>query len=239
MIINYNFTYFKEMKIKMKKAFTLAEVLLTLAIIGVVAALTIPAVVTKVTKDQYVVGLQKAHNTLKAVVKASEHDNGEVQYWNFGGWDDASLKTAFETYFLPYFDVLKDCGVNTGEGCFAQESYKALNGGEWLGGTPDNTGAYKIITSDGISYSYHYGNSGNGGYGYFFVDVNGPKGPNTWGRDFFSFNVTPGLKGIKPDGSYNTDTGENLGSDDMNCNTETGMGMTCARKVLAEGAMNY
>jgi len=42
------------------KAFTLAEVLLTLAIIGVVAALTIPAVITKVTKDQYVTGLKKS-----------------------------------------------------------------------------------------------------------------------------------------------------------------------------------
>jgi len=63
---------------KTKQAFTLAEVLLTLAVIGVVAALTIPAVITKVAKDQYVVGLKKAYNTLR--------QSKEKLYKNMGQW---------------------------------------------------------------------------------------------------------------------------------------------------------
>src|SRR5574344_558486 len=44
-------------------AFTLAEVLIVLAIIGIVAALTIPTLMTKIQKHEYVVALKKAYST--------------------------------------------------------------------------------------------------------------------------------------------------------------------------------
>ena len=52
-----------------KIAFTLAEVLITLGIIGVVAALTLPTLISNYKKQTYVTGLQKAYSVLNNMTK--------------------------------------------------------------------------------------------------------------------------------------------------------------------------
>jgi len=226
-----------------KLGFTLAEVLLTLAIIGVVAALTIPAVITKVTQDQYVVALKKAYNTLKAVERESIQENGELELWT----RKANLKDDFDTYFKPYFDVLKDCGADTDDGCFlGANKYKTLKGEDWA--TNINSATYvRIITSDGIAYAYSRGAAldatTNHVFGTFIVDVNGTKLPNKWGRDLFQFDVFNTTLGVKPHGSYDA-AGASIpsatvtGTGTEACTVAT-VGQFCAARVLAEGAMNY
>jgi len=220
-------------------AFTLAEVLLTLAIIGVIAALTIPAVVTKVTKDQYVTGLKKAYNTLKAVEREAIQEHGPMENWTWSAGGSNSDPTAdFEKYFLPHFDVLKNCGATTEKGCFA-EGLTLLDGGSE--GDYNSAYYYKIVTSDGMSWAYQ--NSGYSGSlnvrGWFYVDVNGLKDPNRWGRDIFAFDVYSSNLGIKPVGSYHrTDVPVQISGVDSECNTSLS-GAFCAAKVLFEGAMNY
>ena len=220
----------------MQKAFTLAEVLLTLAIIGVVAALTIPAVVTKITKDQYVTGLKKAYNTLKAVEREAIQVHGPMENWD---WSTGTTTSDFEKYFLPHFDVLKNCGATTEKGCFATGLTNLS------GGTYDDFNSiyyYKIVTSDGMSWAYEKSPSTTPLYmqGVFYVDVNGLKSPNRWGRDIFEFWVYPSNLGIKPRGSYKLDgkTPRSTSDIDSACNTSTGDEF-CAAKVLSEGKMDY
>lgn len=63
-------------------AFTLAEVLITLAIIGVVAALTIPTVVQNYQKTQTATRLKKAYATINQAIQMANVDNGPISTWN-------------------------------------------------------------------------------------------------------------------------------------------------------------
>ena len=66
----------------MKKGFTLAEVLITLAIIGVIAALTIPGVIVNTQQSEYKTGLKKAVSVLNSAIQANIANEGETPYHN-------------------------------------------------------------------------------------------------------------------------------------------------------------
>ncbi|MBP3924529.1 type II secretion system protein [bacterium] len=66
-----------------KVAFTLAEVLITLGIIGIVAAMTLPALITKYQKQVTVNRLKHAYSVLSQAVKLSEVYNGPIDNWDF------------------------------------------------------------------------------------------------------------------------------------------------------------
>ena len=66
----------------MKKAFTLAEVLITLAIIGIVAALTIPSVISNYQQQEFKTGLKKAVSVLNEAIQTNIASDGETPYEN-------------------------------------------------------------------------------------------------------------------------------------------------------------
>ena len=66
----------------MKKAFTLAEVLITLAIIGIVAALTIPSVISNYQQQEFKTGLKKAVSVLNEAIQTNIAQEGETPYEN-------------------------------------------------------------------------------------------------------------------------------------------------------------
>lgn len=83
--------------------FTLAEVLITLGIIGIVAEITIPTLYNGFAKQTTVTKLQKAYTTLYQAIKLSENDNGDVSTWNFGTKNDGNATLGwFNTYLAPY-----------------------------------------------------------------------------------------------------------------------------------------
>ena len=81
----------------MKKAFTLAEVLITLAIIGVVAALTIPSVISNTQQQEFKTGLRKAVSVLNQAITMNMALDGETPYDN---------KDTFN-YLIRHMSVLK------------------------------------------------------------------------------------------------------------------------------------
>lgn len=101
----------------MKKfGFTLAEVLITLGIIGVVAAMTIPNLLTKMDHNAKIAKLQKSISIMNQAMRMSIHDNGE-----YDGWDSSlAPKPYVEQYFAPYLKIVTWC--DTAQKC----GYKKL-----------------------------------------------------------------------------------------------------------------
>ena len=67
----------------MRKAFTLAEVLITLGVIGLVAAMTLPSLIGNYQKKEPVVRLKVAYSLLNQAIEQSQQINGDISSWNF------------------------------------------------------------------------------------------------------------------------------------------------------------
>ena len=107
-------------------AFTLAEVLITLGIIGVVAALTIPTLMANHRKQVVETRLAKFYSTMNQAIKMAEVDYGDVRQWDelengFNEDEDGNPTTSkalawFEKYLKPYLKYTKYEVDNNSEG---------------------------------------------------------------------------------------------------------------------------
>lgn len=161
--------------LKKIKAFTLAEVLITLGIIGIVAAMTIPTLISNYQKQQTVEQLKKVYSTFsQALQQSTQNDeNGPTS-----GWGYSDLKLAVEKYFLPYLSVQKNCGIHTFDDCKSYPFY-------WLNNAASgyySFNTYNIILNDGTSV-FFYNNAAT--ILDIVVDINGAKKPNVTGKDIF------------------------------------------------------
>ena len=109
----------------MRKAFTLAEVLITLAIIGIVAALTIPSVISNYQQQEFKTGLKKAVSVLNEAIQMNISQDGETPYQNGDLF----------TYLQRHINVIKTgelntCrNFNTGELIKSEDIYGGCQGG--------------------------------------------------------------------------------------------------------------
>ena len=216
-----------------RAAFTLAEVLITLGIIGVVAALTLPTLIQNHQKQVYVTQLKKAYSTLGNAFNKMAVDEGVVDwnqtycgsfYGSYDGDEESYLKKQEQCFkqLLKQFKVVRsktskdnliwnDIVYCSSYGCTRQENDE-------------------FITTDGITYIFpcagiFYSSDG------VLVDVNGiEKGPNKEGRDVFAFGISLDDNKILPDGTYN---------DYWKDCSATNLSTSCTAKVLIEGKMNY
>ena len=101
-----------------KYGFTLAEVLITLGIIGVVAAMTMPSLIAKYQKKVFATKVKQTYAILSNALTSSIAANGTPNEWNFGqpytSDNDENKKNAIiyivNTYFKPYLKVAEDIG---------------------------------------------------------------------------------------------------------------------------------
>lgn len=218
-----------------KSAFTLAEVLITLGIIGIVAAMTLPAVITKYHKKVTITQLKKAYSTLSQVMLMAFPDR------DFSRLEIIDSNTAeTEKWFLasikPYMKITKYC-VNSA-GCWNAGTY-LLNGSKWSwdrGNIGLGNDIITFVTSDGylvsmdiFSPNTKLGFDNNGQtYILFFIDVNGARKPNILGRDVYAFAFTPNRGLITP--------GKDLEDSavDANCD-KSQSGLYCTEQIIRSG----
>lgn len=229
-----------------KYGFTLAEVLITLGIIGVVAAMTLPTLIQKQQEKVRVNQLKKAYTVFSQVFLRVVAENGPAESWDIGTADSAAGAQKLYNLFKQHLLKVKDCGSE--HGCFYNGTYKALNGPSYAWQPSTHSVYARGILADGTSFLFWSAGSGCNfddsadGTGKFsktcgsiYVDINGSKPPNQAGIDYFLLLITK--NGIFPAGGQNFKSYYG-GICEYN-NSSNRNGLACADWVIREGNMDY
>ena len=145
------------------KSFTLAEVLITLVVIGIIAAVTVPVVMANHKKTETSVKLKKFYANLSNAVKLSEVNEGiPVSDWDFS----LDHKQFFYKYLAQYINYTK---IEEGTGS-------------------EGSGIYVIYLDDGTLIRLDGDNSS---YKSYLFDVNGEKTPNWIDLRYSSLSSVP------------------------------------------------
>ena len=165
--------------------FTLSELLLTLAIVGIVAVLTIPVLMNNVQNKMFATQVKNMTAEIQTLVEDVLNDNHTRDL------SDTDFSDPEELLTEKHFKIVKTCPANeslakcwkTGAIGDAKVKYKKIN----------NTNAAieaqkTIILKNGVMLAYSTIENENI-LGQFIIDVNGNDKPNIIGRDVFGFYV--------------------------------------------------
>ena len=213
-------------------AFTLAELLITLGIIGVVAAMTMPSLIQNYQEKATVTKLKKCYSLVSQAYVSILNDEGGSDTLQAG--DDLEMMEKFGKY-LKY---QKTCGRN--KGCFPNVTYKSVTGNGYSKWEDDTTDRSRAVLTDGTLIMFNKsamwgGNEGNYLYAQIYVDINGFKGPNQLGRDFFYFYINP--EKIVPAGAKALEEKNEDQKFTKNCIQQNGY--ACAAWVIYNENMDY
>lgn len=231
------------------KAFTLAEVLVTLMIIGVISALTIPTLKESADRSSNLAAMQKAYSTASNAFAALKAEHGPTIYWTIPsdakGLSNNDLRgtrvfvdnkeEAFSWMLRSKINAVKTKNITpTGY------QIKTLSGTKFEGKINDTnvalTDQSPIVMFQSADNMFWFPSQTNAGCqkevtaadgstvyvcGFIVVDTNGAKEPNRMGVDVFVFDAT--IDGIIP----------HVGADD--CKDMTGNGYTCSAKLINGG----
>ena len=174
------------MKFNKSKAFTLAEVLVTLAIIGVIAALTIPGLILNFQDQQFKVAWKQSYAILNAATVSALND-----YGSFNGL--FATRGDMTNKLKQYFSYSKECDLPTAGNCWAT-IVKRKNGANSTWGDTNgivlNNGMFlRFLHSAQDCSSVAYFTTGQ--CGAYEIDTNGFKAPNVHGKDIFFIHILP------------------------------------------------
>ncbi len=219
----------------MNRAFTLAEVLITLGIIGVIAAMTIPSVMTKYQKQETAARLKKAYSTINQALVMSQSENGDFTTWEGIVPEDMPsvnyqnrLSLLVKQNIIPYLKVQKDCGIKCKSA--SDEIYRDGQV-QKISNDPSN---YVIYLSDGTRIRFFINNrrdeNGVATFQdlYIVLDINGDSKPNLAGRDIFFITLSSSNNKVQ---MYNTNYP--LSNNLSEC--ENGRGFSCGAIIQKDG----
>lgn len=177
-----------------KLAFTLAEVLIVIGIIGIVAEMVIPGIIISVQGQTYTTSFRKAYSETTNILNQIASDGGCIGDLSCSGMYDAGTDaTSTGQTFSKYFKVAKTCGTASQQ-CWANQTNWNYDGSAGTNTNYNTNGYYTFITADGMSFAINSNSSSTVGCttascGNIVVDINGTKKPNTYGRDTFLFII--------------------------------------------------
>ena len=205
-------------------AFTLAETLIVMGIIGVVAALTLPNLNSSTGDKEKVAKIKKIYSNLNDAM-----GRAIAVYGPYSAWKDGTLPGRL----TEFMKISKDCGSTTIQSCFVVTNLKTASDKEDGILNPssatiqesfisaDSTG-FIIVKSDNVSY--------------VFIDVDGPnKGAHTISKDVFGFEIDNNTGEIIPRGQHLLSQGVNY----LTCECFNDGNSACTAWVLQYDNMDY
>lgn len=170
-----------QISVNYKIAFTLAEVLITLLILGVVASLTIPAIIQNTQDKELYITWRKVFGDISQATTMLSSNNGI----NFAGYD---------TFRDSYANVMNFTKQDITKNIFASSYYNYKNPSS-QGWDASGDTAPAVILPNGVLIRFESNyldsncqrNSGSltGLCGFLTLDINGKKGPNMFGKDLY------------------------------------------------------
>lgn len=193
----------------LKKAFTLAEVLIVIGIIGIVAEMTIPSLAKNIQNAEFNSRLKKAYSVLSQAYLSIANDNGGTYAFGTSSCGEtpgtAAGATCTKDAWKKYIRYTKDCDGGNAYG--STNCFTATSNIRFLNGSAENSGAYfdtairsGLTSKDGMNITfYHWSASCTASFhdpayagklcGAITVDVNGFKKPNMVGKDIYMFVI--------------------------------------------------
>lgn len=175
--------------------FTLAEVLITLGIIGIVAAMTIPTLINKTNDLEYKNAYKEAISVASQALMTAVSNNELVYVPGTGGTNYVQRNINFY-YFRSHFKVIKDCGTTDSAGVttFAASPTDCWATGDTIDSPqtqPDAAALVSFVDNSGRAWAQWKPNLDSAGAIIIF-DINGNKGPNKFGQDRFFVDLSDG-----------------------------------------------
>lgn len=174
------------------RGFTLAEVLITLTIIGIVSAMTLPALIQKKTHKELQTALQKNYSVLQAALDKASFDNGETIT------PQNSFGRKVKPLLMKQLKFVKDCNSTNcvphsteetesgGVVNYVIKNYKTYNKKQTVVTAYFDDGQFML--NDGTMYLLENPNARTSIF--ITIDVNGmSQKPNIWGHDLFTFQI--------------------------------------------------
>lgn len=176
--------------------YTLAEVLITLGIIGIIAALTIPQLIVNYQKKEAATKLKYTYSLLAQAILLSEKDNGFESEWELDKSESSGVKITekfVKTYIEPYIKTIKKDEYTNSSANY--DYFYRKN--EKLEKVHAHT-HYSIALNNGIYLHFNADYSVSNAI-QVRVDTNGMKKPNVVGKDTFVIYIYPKLKTLASD----------------------------------------
>lgn len=226
------------MKKESKIAFTLAEVLITVGIIGVVAAMTIPSLIQSYKEKATVTAVKQSYSIFAQALKMVTIDNPDLS-----ALTDSSLSAKENSQIMfkeisKHIKKVKSCDVD--KKCIGNTYYLNLNN-EKVSNWDTYNNLVTGVLANGTSFwilSLPASISGEETYaGQIGIDINGNKRPNKFGVDFFWFT-------FNKNGELFAGRGEGTGGIYWNCelspsNSNWSNGYGCSEWIITHGNMDY
>ena len=224
-------------------AFTLAETLIVIGVIGIVSALTLPNLNSSTGEKEKIAKVQKIYQNLNDAFGRAEAVYGPIDSW-FINDNATTAKKRFAERILDYVKIQKTCPTDNTISCTAGKVHKLLDGND---ASQDTVKQYSVISADGSGLTFvltsqkcDYDNIGEGDFicGLIIADIDGIKGANVFGKDTFTFWVKK--EGIYPAGYSDSSLGQRLHSGEIDvCLAKDVDQNSCAGWVIDYGNMDY